>query len=61
MNGETQGVSSVAPRTTASDQELMALLAEGKAEVAVRSIEDLSYEELMVLAGIEKGDDASVH
>ena len=39
----------------------MALLAEGKAEVAVRSIEDLSYEELMVLAGIEKGDDASVH
>jgi hypothetical protein len=27
----------------------------------IRSIEDLSEEELMVLAGMEKGDDASVH
>ena len=44
-----------------SDQELMALLAEGKPEVAVRSIEDLSYEELEALARIAKGDDASVH
>jgi hypothetical protein len=27
----------------------------------IRSVEDLSEEELMVLAGMEKGDDASVH
>jgi hypothetical protein len=27
----------------------------------IRSIEDLSEEELMALAGMEKGDDASVH
>jgi hypothetical protein len=39
----------------------MALI-EGKPEVAVRSIEDLSYEELdEALARIAKGDDASVH
>lgn len=44
-----------------SDQELMALV-EGKPEAGVRSIEDLSYEELdEALARIAKGDHARVH